>query len=309
MSRIILAIITLSLILNYASCTTAVSVKAGKDTAYGDYLTDGNGIALYMFQNDSAGMTNCYTTCAVAWPPLTVASGATAAAGTGVTASMLGVITRTDGTKQVTYNGWPLYYYTAELATKSTIVGCQGITGSGGLWFIMNPNGKVNFTTKGRTANLASKNTLEMATNTNLGVYLTDKDGVALYVFGPDSFLKSNCADAQGCIAAWPPLTVATGSTPTFGTGVDGSLVYWIKRADGTIQVTYNGWPLYYYVGEIGKPGTINCQNKNMNGGFWWIIKNDGTVIKTDASGPVTKHSTLLTYGLGAFLVLLALLY
>jgi predicted lipoprotein with Yx(FWY)xxD motif len=90
---------------------------------------------------------------------------------------------------------------------------------------------------------------------------VTNAKGLTLYTFDPDTPTTSNCTGS--CAAYWPPLT----GTPTAGTGVTGKLGT-IKRAGGGIQVTYNGHPLYTYVGDSG-PGQANGNNLNLNGGLW----------------------------------------
>jgi predicted lipoprotein with Yx(FWY)xxD motif len=78
------------------------------------------------------------------------------------------------------------------------------------------------------------------------GKILTDASGKTLYKYGNDAAGVSNCINA--CATNWPPLTIASG-TPTAGAGVTGVLAT-IKRADGTTQVTLDGSPLYYFVGD-----------------------------------------------------------
>ena len=82
----------------------------------GEHLVDSKGMTLYLFTKDSPGTTTCYDKCAVAWPAL-LTSGA-AQAGSGVDASKFGTTTRTDGTTQVTYNGWPLYYFAKDKQSR-----------------------------------------------------------------------------------------------------------------------------------------------------------------------------------------------
>jgi predicted lipoprotein with Yx(FWY)xxD motif len=91
-------------------------------------------MTLYLFTKDTPNTSNCYGGCASYWPPL-LTNGAPVA-GTGVTASMLGTTKRTDGTVQVTYNGWPLYYYASDKAAGD-------VTGENvqGVWFVITPSG------------------------------------------------------------------------------------------------------------------------------------------------------------------------
>ena len=91
----------------------AATVEAKPVGAAGTVLVDGDdGMTVYTFTKDTkdSGKSVCTGDCAVTWPPLTVAAGATPTGGTGVTGT-LGTITRDDGTLQVTYNGLPLYYF------------------------------------------------------------------------------------------------------------------------------------------------------------------------------------------------------
>jgi len=90
---------------------------------------------------------------------------------------------------------------------------------------------------------------------------LTDSKGLTLYTFAPDSVNKSVCYG--DCATYWPPvpghMSAGPGVTGTIGT---------ISRTDGTTQATYDGHPLYTYIGDHG-PGTASGNNINLNGGLW----------------------------------------
>ncbi len=90
------------------------TVATGRNADLGDLVVGNNGMALYIFLKDEVGKSNCTGGCAGAWPPLTVAAGASPSRGAGVS-GRLGTITRADGTRQVTYNGWPLYYWAKDM--------------------------------------------------------------------------------------------------------------------------------------------------------------------------------------------------
>jgi hypothetical protein len=72
---------------------------------------------------------------------------------------------------------------------------------------------------------------------------------MALYTLTTDHNGVSSCHGS--CAAVWPPLDVAAGATPTTGPGVTGTVAT-SKQADGTFQVTYNGSPVYTFVGDTG---------------------------------------------------------
>jgi predicted lipoprotein with Yx(FWY)xxD motif len=90
---------------------------------------------------------------------------------------------------------------------------------------------------------------------------LTNARGLTLYWFAPDTATKSACYG--DCAAYWPPVT----GTPTAGPGVTGKLGT-ITRTDGTTQATYDGHPLYTYIGDSA-PGQASGNNLNLNGGLW----------------------------------------
>jgi predicted lipoprotein with Yx(FWY)xxD motif len=91
----------------------------------------------------------------------------------------------------------------------------------------------------------------------------------AIYIFERDSRNRSNCKGT--CAKLWPP--VYTSGRPVAGAGVRRSLLGSIRRGTRR-QVTYNGWPLYYYAHE-GR-GQVKCHNVRLNGGLWWVIGPSG---------------------------------
>ncbi len=106
------------------------------DNALGQVLVDAEGKTLYGFTPDEAGTPTCYDDCAAAWPPLLVDDAAAAAVGTGLDASLLSTVERTDGTIQVKYGDWPLYYFASDAAAGDT--NGQGV---GEKWFVVDATG------------------------------------------------------------------------------------------------------------------------------------------------------------------------
>ncbi|MGH8958188.1 MAG: COG4315 family predicted lipoprotein, partial [Acidimicrobiia bacterium] len=86
------------------------------------------------------------------------------------------------------------------------------------------------------TAAMAEGDALAVA-STDLGDIITDPEGATLYIFTPDEQGDPTCFD--DCAANWPPLTTELAA----GEGLDASLLGLADRGDGTMQVTYNGWP------------------------------------------------------------------
>jgi predicted lipoprotein with Yx(FWY)xxD motif len=104
----------------------------------GTFLTDSAGHSLYLFVADKGGKSACSGSCATYWPPLT-AKGAPKASGD-AKASLLGTITRSDGSKQVTYAGHPLYTYVQDSAPGDTTG--EGSTNFGAAWWLVAPSGQ-----------------------------------------------------------------------------------------------------------------------------------------------------------------------
>jgi predicted lipoprotein with Yx(FWY)xxD motif len=104
----------------------------------GTILVDGGGRTLYLFEKDQPDQSACAGACVAAWP-VDQTSGAPKA-GSGVTASLLGSIKRSDGTTQVTYNKHPLYYYAGD--SQAGQQNGQGVDAFGAVWYVLTPAGK-----------------------------------------------------------------------------------------------------------------------------------------------------------------------
>jgi len=117
-------------------------VSTGTVPGLGTVLVAGNGFTLYMFAPDKrSGVSTCYNACATAWPPLLLTGTGAPVYGSGVNPHLLGTTRRTDGTVQVTYDGWPLYLWVSD-SQPGQATG-QGINNNGGLWYVLNPAGQV----------------------------------------------------------------------------------------------------------------------------------------------------------------------
>jgi predicted lipoprotein with Yx(FWY)xxD motif len=116
--------------------TKTATVRVAK-SSLGSILVDATGRTLYLFKADSGTSSACTGACATAWPPL-LAKG-TPTVGTGLTASKLETITRPGGTRQVTYNGHPLYLFIKDKKPGQTTG--QGLTAFGAAWFAVSPVG------------------------------------------------------------------------------------------------------------------------------------------------------------------------
>lgn len=120
---------------------------------------------------------------------------------------------------------------------------------------------------------------LSEQTTSGYGGYVADGQGRTLYMFTTDTQgqgdtqAKSSCQDK--CAEAWPPLTLESGK-PQVGEQLQEDLVDTFQREDGSTQVTYGGWPLYYFVKDQA-PGEVNGQDVHGFGGEWYLVAPDGS--------------------------------
>jgi len=112
------------------------TVKAAKSDL-GTILVDGEGKTLYLFEADKGGTSSCSGGCAAVWPPVTTSGSATA--GAGAQENLLGTTMRSDGTKEVTYAGHPLYWFSGDAGAGDT--NGEGLTDFGGAWYAVSPAG------------------------------------------------------------------------------------------------------------------------------------------------------------------------
>lgn len=135
----VLAVAAVTAGLGTASTQAKSTLTVGK-SRYGSILFDGKGRALYAFTRDRrGGKSRCYGACARAWPVYFKRTALKA--GKGVKRKLIGTVRRKDGRLQVTYNGWPLYYYVNDVSPGQ--VTCQNVSEFGGLWLVVRPTGRL----------------------------------------------------------------------------------------------------------------------------------------------------------------------
>jgi predicted lipoprotein with Yx(FWY)xxD motif len=222
-------------------------VALGTKADLGNYLTDANGMALYYYDKDTKGVSNCSGKCLEKWP-LFYAPNITPP--TGVNSADFGTLIRADGKMQTTYKGFPLYYWVDDKKMGDTLG--QDV---GKVWYVIDP-AKFSGTKAANTSVKTSKSDA-------LGTYLVDQNGMALYLFTKDKADPNSCVGQ--CLVNWPifydaSLTVSSDLTSSdFGT---------LTRNDGTKQSTYKGWPLYYWIKDHN-PGETTGQNV---GKVWFVL-------------------------------------
>jgi predicted lipoprotein with Yx(FWY)xxD motif len=253
-----------------ASAAGDVVINVATDPKLGKILVDAKGMTLYMYTKDTDNTSNCSANCLKAWPPFLTTS--SAKAGDGVDASLIGSTKLADGTLIVTYNKMPLYYYAKD--TKAGDVVGQDV---GKVWYVVGPDGKPIGMGAAPAAAATGDVTINVATDPKLGKILVDDKGMTLYMYTKDTANTSNCS--ANCLVAWPPFL--TKSNAKAGTGVDASLIGSTKLADGSMIVTYNKMPLYYYAKDT-KAGDVVGQDV---GKVWYVVAPDGKALTPAATG------------------------
>ncbi|MFH8618869.1 SCO0930 family lipoprotein [Streptomyces sp. NPDC017979] len=239
----------------------------------GRFVTDGAGFTLYRFDEDSAAppASKCDADCAKAWPPVP-AGGATAAPGTD--ASLLGAVTRPDGTEQLTIGGWPMYRHAEDAKAGET----KG-QGAGGTWFAAAPDGRkaaalpVSSDDEGG-ARPAGVPGLSTRKDPELGDVVVDQDGMTVYRFTKDSAWPMKSACTGECLQRWP-VVAPVDERDIRGITRKGYVTF--DRPDGVKQQTIDCWPLYTFAGDA-KPGDVYGQGV---GGAWFAVTPQGKLAKT----------------------------
>jgi predicted lipoprotein with Yx(FWY)xxD motif len=128
--------------------------------------------------------------------------------------------------------------------------------------------------------------TVNVVRNSRFGMILVSSSGRTLYRYTPDKKDVSVCKGA--CLKVWPPLLVKATARPTVGSGANAKLLGTIKAAHGKRQVTYGGFPLYFFAQDT-KAGQINGQGF---GGKWYLVSTKGALIKHPAKTPAAPPAT-----------------
>jgi predicted lipoprotein with Yx(FWY)xxD motif len=135
--------------------------------------------------------------------------------------------------------------------------------------------------------------TVKTAKNTDLGTVLVNSTGRTLYHFTSDTRTKASCT--ASCLAQWPPLLIAAGAKPVAGPGISAAKLGTLKRADGGLQVTYNGMTLYRYAGD-SKAGQANGEAVSDK---WYAVSSAGKIVKPAATPAPSAGGSLGSSGYG----------
>jgi predicted lipoprotein with Yx(FWY)xxD motif len=259
-----------------APAADEAGLSVASDAKLGKILVGDNGMTLYMYTKDTANQSNCNTACLKKWPPLLTQG--SPRLGEGVDPALVGTATLADGSKIVTYNKMPLYYW--EKDTKAGDTTGQGV---GEVWYVVSPAGEVvgkdvevGKAPPSSPVTAAEEANLSVASDAKLGKILVGDNGMTLYMYTKDTANQSNCNAA--CMEKWPPLL--TQGSPKLGEGVDPALVGTATLADGSKIVTYNKMPLYYWEKDA-KAGDTTGQGV---GEVWYVVNPEGLAVTSVVS-------------------------
>jgi predicted lipoprotein with Yx(FWY)xxD motif len=141
----------------------------------------------------------------------------------------------------------------------------------------------------------SSMGTVDVAKSGALGSVLVAANGHTLYRFTVDSKGVNRCTSNPTCKAYWPALTLKAGTKPTAGSGVSSKLLATMAASHGLAQVTYAGYPLYYFSGDK-KAGQTNGQGFQHK---WYVVSTTGALVKHAATSTTPSPATTTTSSSG----------
>ncbi len=254
-----------SIPLGSLSAPQTVQLSA-KDSPLGKIVTDTDGRTLYRFDKDSPKppTTTCTGGCQTTWPPVIIQAGGKVYAN-GVDKSVVGTVKRPDGATQLTIGGWPLYRFSGDHAAGDTKG--QGVNGT---WFAIAPDGKKASTVTKDDQNVnAGPKTILTAQKSAQGLVVANGDGLTIYVNSTDQSSPSAIKCAGACVDGFAAVPAGTGNIQI--KGVAPSDVGSVKRADGSMQMTLVGFPLYTNKKDSKAGDTAGSQAQG-----WFTISLDG---------------------------------
>lgn len=266
----------------------ANGVNLSTDATLGSILVDNNGNTLYFFTKDTNGASVCTDGCIDIWPVFYVEN---LEVGSGLLASDFGEITRTDGAMQTTYKGWPLYYYSPSQDGVLEATGETSGEGVNNVWFVAKPDYSIMLANAQLVGHDGKSYTSSYAEGDEETQYFVDGMGRTLYTFINDSedynaFTASDFSNN----GVWPIYYTDLGSVPSTVNKDDfGSIMVY-----GELQLTYKGWPLYYYGDdtERGDNKGISFPSPGV-----WPIANTETTSAPAYSGETVKLFENETFG------------
>jgi predicted lipoprotein with Yx(FWY)xxD motif len=237
---------------NAAVSTNVKQIKLQSTAALANFLVDKDGRTLYSFASDVDGANTCTGSCGQLWLPFYVDNLTTDELGNpSLKISDFGVITTSTNSKQLTYKGWPLYYYTPGGSPEAS--GQTNGDGIDGLWFVAKADYTIMLANKQLVGGDNNHYKSDYTPGDGNTIYFTDAIGNTLYTFSKDSanknkFTKSDFSN-DAIFAIYDTTNI---SVPSI---LDKSR-FDVANVFGRNQLTYNGWPLYHFGNDEGARGS-----------------------------------------------------
>lgn len=242
---------------------TTPMIMLTNNTEHGSILTDENGMSLYFFTKDAFENSNCNDGCLSTWPVYNIEN---LLVGSGLLASDFGTITRADGAVQTVYKEWPLYYF-----SDDNVAGDTKGDNANDVWFVAKPDYSIMLSNNQLIGNDGVNYNSIYEPGDEEVQYFVDDRGLTLYAFALDYFEQNNYTKEDfSNDAAWP---LFNSDNSNFPSNLEASLFTTID-VHGSPQLTYKGWPLYYFGGDE----MIRGSNKGVSvprPGVWPIVSKD----------------------------------
>ncbi len=260
----------------------AYSISITENPGLGKILTDSAGMTLYFFSKDAFDTSACFGQCEINWPVFYTPHLNVPA---GLDTADFDSFLRSDSKMQTTYKGWPLYYFKNDAAPGD-------INGEGkkGVWFVAKPDYSIMLVNN----QLKGHDGIEYNSNYEPGQeviqYFVDSYGRTLYTFKKDTENENNFTKSDfSNNAVWPIYEEEFKSAPSI---IDSSLFGTID-VFGHTQLTYKGWPLYYFGQDSSKRG-LNKGVSFPKPGVWPVARKDINLPTGVAENNSTPHEFLL---------------
>lgn len=250
-----------------------IEVKLQSNATYGNILTDKDGRSLYWFANDNVTENHCTGGCEALWPVFNVDGLAAANIGEGLALEDFTTITTSTSKKQLAYKGRPLYYFAPAVGGVNTPepAGATNGEGFGGIWFVAKTDYSIMLTSAQLIGHDGKSYLPDYTEGTGKTLYFTDGLGRTLYVFINDKFNVNKFTKPDfSNDAVWPIYETDQISVPSsLDKTAFGSIDVFGKK-----QLTYKGWPLYYF----GQDAMVMGANKGISfpqPGIWPVPVKD----------------------------------
>lgn len=274
-----LLIVPAIIIMGMSSCkkdkdqASAKEVMLKNNNSLGNILTDKDGRTLYFFANDASGQNTCTGGCTSVWPIFYIGELTQDKLGDGLKIDDFKTIVTASGNKQLSYKGWPLYYF-APLSGGTNVQEAPGQTageGVNGVWFVAKPDYTIMLANHQLTGHNGKNYLSNYTEGSGKTLYFTDGIGLTLYTFRKDSADNNNfTAPDFANNGDWPIYETDKIVVPSV---LDKSLFGSIT-VFGRKQLTFKKWPLYHF----GQDGNNRGSNKGVSfpsPGVWPVPVKD----------------------------------